>query len=166
MPDTSDDSQAAGRPRSEAAAAYLVYVLYIVGFFTGLVSFAVLAMTDGLHHFVVARVFECDTVVPACSASVYGLPFFAGITSLAALILAYAKRAGARGHWLESHYTWQIMIFWYWLAIGVIGMALLMLWVLLGYVLVLGTIWGVYRLAKGWRLLGTCAPFENPKSFF
>jgi len=35
-----------------------------------------------------------------------------------------------------------------------------------GYVLVLGTIWGVYRVAKGWRLLGTCAPFENPKSFF
>lgn len=166
MPDTSDDSQAAGQPRSEAAAAYLVYVLYIVGYFTGLVSLAVLAMTEGLHYFVVARVFECDMVVPACSASVYGLPFFAGITSLAALILAYAKRAGARGHWLESHYTWQIMIFWYWLAIGVIGMALLMLWVLLGYVLVLGTIWGVYRVAKGWRLLGTCAPFENPKSFF
>lgn len=166
MTDTSDDSQAAGQPRSEAAAAYLVYVLYIVGYFTGLVSLAVLAMTDGLHYFVVARVFECDTVVPACSASIYGLPFFAGVTSLAALILAYAKRAGARGHWLESHYTWQIMIFWYWLAIGVIGMALLMLWVLLGYVLVLGTIWGVYRVAKGWRLLGTSAPFENPKSFF
>ena len=55
MTDTSDDSQAAGRPRSEAAAAYLVYVLYIVGYFTGLVSLAVLAMTEGLHYFVVYR---------------------------------------------------------------------------------------------------------------
>ena len=165
MTNLSDSSENASHSSTNAAAAYLVYVLYILGYFTGLVSLAALALNDGLHYFVASQVFECETLVATCSASVYGLPFFAGFTSVAALILAYVKRASTRGHWIESHFTWQIMLFWYWLAIGVVGMALFLVYVMLGYVLILGTIWGVWRVVKGWSLLATHAPIDNPRRF-
>ncbi|MDP6351444.1 MAG: hypothetical protein QF827_04345 [Alphaproteobacteria bacterium] len=159
------DNTAAPAPRGDRFSAYLVYVLYALGYVTGLGSLAAVTFSDGLHLLVVVHLFDCDALVPACAASVYGVPYFSGVTSLAALILAYIKRAEARGGWLESHHTWQIMIFWYWLAIGFVGVILLLAYVLFGYVLVLGAIWGVYRIVKGWRLLNRGRPIENPTAF-
>jgi uncharacterized membrane protein len=79
--------------------------------------------------------------------------FVGSVPSIAAVILNYAKRADARGTWLEAHYRWQIRTFWY-----------ALLWFLLGWLLVLTvvgipiafvvfgglTLWLIYRIARGW----------------
>jgi uncharacterized membrane protein len=83
--------------------------------------------------------------------------FVGSVPSIIAVIINYAKRSGARGSWVESHYRWQIRTFWFallWLLIAV----LLIVTVIgapvgLGLLLAL-TLWLVYRIARGWlRLL-------------
>jgi uncharacterized membrane protein len=68
----------------------------------------------------------------------------------------YIKRGDARGTWAESHYRWQIRTFWFallWLIIGV-----LLIMTLVGApigigVLIVATIWLMYRIARGWLRL-------------
>ena len=74
-----------------------------------------------------------------------------------AVILNYARRAEARGTWLESHFEWQIHTFWYallWIAITLLIGAPLTLVVIGVYVVVLGFslvgLWVAYRIARGW----------------
>ncbi len=83
--------------------------------------------------------------------------FVGSVPSIIAVIINYVKRSGARGSWAESHYRWQIRTFWFallWLLIAV----LLIVTVLgapvgLGMLVVL-TVWLIYRIARGWlRLL-------------
>ena len=75
--------------------------------------------------------------------------FVVGITSIAAIILAYIKREDLRGTWLESHINWQIKTFWYGLLGGFIGALLLV--VLVGGLILLATaIWVIFRIVKGW----------------
>lgn len=83
--------------------------------------------------------------------------FVGSVPSIIAVILNYLKRAGARGSWAESHYRWQIRTFWFallWLLLAV----LLIVTVIgaplgLGMLLVL-TLWLIYRILRGWlRLL-------------
>ena len=86
--------------------------------------------------------------------------FAIGLPSIVAVVMNYARRAEARGTWLESHFRWQIRTFWFtwlwllvvwivafpWLLIGIgfivamFGMALIGLWV-------------IYRVARGWLAL-------------
>ena len=85
------------------------------------------------------------------------ISFLLGITSIAALIIAYIKRPDARGTWLESHYRWQIRTFWFallWSLVGVITWA-----ILVGYlVLVANVFWVIYRIARGWLYLAESRP--------
>jgi uncharacterized membrane protein len=90
------------------------------------------------------------------SATVIG-GFVGSVPSIIAVLINYLKRGGARGSWAASHYRWQIRTFWFallWLLIGV----LLIVTVIgapfgLG-LLVVVTLWLIYRVARGWlRLL-------------
>ena len=85
------------------------------------------------------------------SATVIG-SFLASIPSLAAVVLNYAARSGARGTWVESHYRWQIRTFWYALLWAAIGAFLLI--ALVGiFILIALTLWLFYRVARGWLRL-------------
>src|SRR4029453_6704007 len=81
--------------------------------------------------------------------------FLTGWPSIIAVILNYVKRGETRGTWLESHFRWEIRLFWYgvlWvglcgiLVVLTLGLGLLVVWVPLAVV----TIWFVYRIVRGW----------------
>jgi len=103
----------------------------------------------GLHAFAIALgIVGASTVIGG---------FVGSLPSIIAVIINYAKRRGARGSWAETHYRWQIRTFWFallWLLIAV----LLIVTVIgapvgLGVLVVL-TLWLIYRIARGWlRLL-------------
>ena len=89
------------------------------------------------------------------SATVIG-GFVGSVPSIIAVLINYLKRGGARGSWAASHYRWQIRTFWFallWLLIAV----LLIVSVVgspfgLGLLVVL-TLWLIYRIARGWMRL-------------
>jgi uncharacterized membrane protein len=96
--------------------------------------------------------------------------FVGGVPSIIAVILNYARRADARGTWLESHFSWQIRTFWFALAwavgVSLVSIVLLPLlglgiatWIL-GF-LVVG-VWIVYRVARGWLALKDGRPMPMP----
>ena len=86
--------------------------------------------------------------------------FVFGLPSLVAVVMNYARRAEARGSWLESHFRWQIRTFWFallWLAVTLMVAAPLTL-VLIGVLLVpVGFLavglWVAYRVVRGWLAL-------------
>jgi uncharacterized membrane protein len=86
--------------------------------------------------------------------------FLFGLPSLIAVILNYARRAEARGSWLESHFEWQIHTFWYavlWIGVTLLIGAPLTLIVIGVYIVVMGFtivgMWVAYRVARGWLRL-------------
>ncbi len=80
------------------------------------------------------------------------LSFVTLITPIIGKIINYIKDEDVRGSWLESHFTWQKAPFWYgllWTVLGVLTTP-----ILIGYgVLVVVTIWLIYRIARGWIYL-------------
>jgi uncharacterized membrane protein len=110
-------------------------------------------------------------VVALLSAGSIAVRFAFSLPSIVAVVLNYARRAEARGTWLESHFRWQIRTFWFaWLWILVISIAampLLIIWV--GFLLArlglaLTGLWVVYRVARGWLALrqGKAIPSAAP----
>ena len=95
--------------------------------------------------------------------------FAFGLPSVVAVIMNYARRAEARGTWLESHFRWQIRTFWYswlWIFVTLILAALLLI-VLVGFVIaIIGFaligIWVIYRVARGWLALRDGRPMPLP----
>jgi uncharacterized membrane protein len=98
------------------------------------------------------------------------LRFAYSLPSLIAVIMNYARRAEARGTWLESHFRWQIRTFWFaWLWIAVIVMFSMPLVLLLGLGLLLWWgglalvgLWVIYRVARGWLALRDGLPMPVP----
>jgi len=91
----------------------------------------------------------------AGSATVIG-SFIGSVPSIVAVILNYVKRGDSRGTWAESHYRWQIRTFWF--AVLWFGIAVLLIVTILGAVigipiLVVLTLWLIYRIARGWLRL-------------
>ena len=115
------DSGTAGQPAVNAATA--VYVLFAIAVIGALVA--------------------------------HGLIVFAplvGIAGIVGVIIAYVKRDDARGTWIESHLTWLIRTFWWSLLWDVIAVILFV--TLIGIpvallILVATSIWGIYRLVRG-----------------
>jgi len=86
--------------------------------------------------------------------------FLFGFPSVLAIILNYARRAEARGTWLESHFEWQMHTFWYallWIGVSLLIGAPLTLIVIGVYVVAAGFslvgLWVAYRVARGWLSL-------------
>jgi uncharacterized membrane protein len=86
----------------------------------------------------------------------YALGFVTGgilaISTLAAIVLVYVKRADAAGTYYASHFDWLLRTFWWallWLAISLIATL-----IFIGWIGVVATvIWVLYRLIKGWLAL-------------
>lgn len=102
----------------------------------------------GLHSLSV--LIGITSVATLVGAFVFGWP------SIVAVILNYAKRDGARGTWLESHFHWQIRTFWFgllWCAIGAV-LALTLVGIPLAVAVFAGAgLWVIYRIARGWLAL-------------
>jgi len=84
-----------------------------------------------------------------------------GLPSIVAVILNYAKRAEARGTFLESHFRWQIRTFWFtllWCAIGGVLIATFVGVVLAIPLFVVVGIWVAYRVVRGWLALSEGKP--------
>lgn len=74
--------------------------------------------------------------------------FLVVITMIAGVILNYVKREDVAGTWLESHYTWQIRTFWWWLVWMAVAAVLAIIMVGIAVALV-NQIWLLYRIIKG-----------------
>jgi uncharacterized membrane protein len=85
--------------------------------------------------------------------ALYAVSFFVGITAFIGILIAYIKKADAKGSWIQSHYDWQIRSFWWTLIWSVIG--LILTFIGIGYLIILAALgWFIYRIVKGWlRLL-------------
>ena len=99
-----------------------------------------------------------DKLFAALNYGLFLLGNVIGLTTLIALIIAYARRPAAP-HWLQSHYTFQIRTFWIAVAgfvassilimtlllspIGALGMLLTWVWILVRAVV------GLVRLIDG-----------------
>jgi uncharacterized membrane protein len=82
---------------------------------------------------------------------------FVGITLLVGVIINYIKRDETRNTWLETHSTWQIRTFWYYLCFIIIGGVTVI--ILIGYVILfIGYVWLIYRICKGWIKLAENKP--------
>ena len=91
----------------------------------------------------------------AGTATVVG-SFVGSVPSIVAVILNYLMRGDAAGTWLASHYTWQIRTFWFALVWFLIawGLILTILGAVIGVpLLVVLTLWLVYRILRGWLRL-------------
>ena len=86
-----------------------------------------------------------------------GLGFINGITWIVAVIIDYVKLDEAKGTWLESHFRWQIRTFWWgllWGAVGAITFLIFVGWL----ILIVDSIWIIYRIVKGWLCLNDNKP--------
>jgi uncharacterized membrane protein len=96
---------------------------------------------------------QLTMIVYALQAASFLVPF----SSIAGIIVNYVKREDVAGTWLESHFTWQIRTFWWWLAWLLVGLVLAI--VVVGFfVWFADAIWLVYRIAKGWIRLSEGKP--------
>jgi uncharacterized membrane protein len=86
--------------------------------------------------------------------------FLVVITMIAGVILDYVKREDVAGTWLESHYTWQIRTFWWWLFWMAVAAVLAIVFVGIAVALV-NQIWLLYRLIKGWIRLSEGRPMYS-----
>ena len=87
--------------------------------------------------------------------------FLTGWPSILAVILNYAKRAEARGTYLESHFSWQIRTFW--AALGWFVFAVFLFATVIGipfaFLIIVATgLWVLYRIIRGWLALNDAKP--------
>ena len=88
--------------------------------------------------------------------------FVVVVTMIGGVILNYVKREDAAGTWLESHYTWQIRTFWWWLAWMAVAAVLAIIVVGIA-VAIVNQIWLLYRIIKGWMRLSEGKPMYPQK---
>jgi uncharacterized membrane protein len=94
----------------------------------------------------------------------HGLIVFAplvGLAGIVGVIIAYVKRGEAQGTWVASHFTWLIRTFWWSLLWDTI--AVLLFITLIGIplalaILVATSLWGIYRLVRGFLAFKDSAP--------
>ena len=94
---------------------------------------------------------ESETRLVHIAYLLFALTPIMGVTCIAGLMLAYGRRntSGVAKTVVESHYNWLIWTFWYGLAAYIISGVLILVFV--GWLLiVLTSIWLVWRITKGW----------------
>lgn len=104
---------------------------------------------------------------------IYGVQCFAfvgGTGGFVGMILAALCRAGAKGTWLESHFTWQVTTFWKSLGWYILGGVAILVAASQGEAFIRPTAfavqiavgaWSIGRLAKGWTRLWYGEPIED-----
>ena len=103
----------------------------------------------GLHTLAIVTGLICGSVTVIGS-------FIGSVPSIIAVIINYIKRGEARGTWVESHFRWQIRTFWFvllWLVVAVVLIMTLIGMVIAIPMLLVITIWLIYRIARGWLRL-------------
>jgi len=77
---------------------------------------------------------------------------FLGLATLAAVVLAYLKRADAAGAVYASHFDWIIRTFWWGLLWFVLsGIAT---YIFIGWITgLIALVWVIYRILRGWLAL-------------
>ena len=91
-------------------------------------------------------------------ASLLTLSFLVGV------VLAHVKRADAAGTWLASHFRWQIRTFWFallWSALAWLLIVTIIGALIGGPMLLVLTVWLIYRILRGWLLLNDAKPAPN-----
>jgi len=86
--------------------------------------------------------------------------FVFGIPSIIAVVMNYARRADARGTYLDSHFSWQLRTFWFaalWIGI-VFVLSFPLFFVLIGFLtfplgMFIVGVWVIYRVVRGWLRL-------------
>lgn len=89
--------------------------------------------------------------------------FLVGITALAGLIINYLAWEEVDGTWLETHFKWQIKTFWF-AVLGFVAGAVLFFIVIGGLIMLVTSIWVIYRIIKGWLAYRDQKPL--PDTFF
>ncbi len=95
---------------------------------------------------------------------IYGLfalgllvPASSGLQPIAAIVLAYLKRADATGTVYARHFDWVIKTFWWgllWFVLSGLGTFIFIGWI----TGVIALVWIVYRVIKGWLALASGLP--------
>ena len=95
-----------------------------------------------------------------------GMILSAGLLSFIALIVNYIKRDSARGTIYESHMSWMIRTFWWWLFWVVVlavplGLLTVISFGLLGFLFLLPGLWFIYRMIRGLLALNEGRPMPG-----
>jgi uncharacterized membrane protein len=94
----------------------------------------------------------------------YLASFVIGISVLVGLVVAYMNRPGARGSWVESHYTYQIRTVWIGLLYALLSTILMVVGV--GFLLLLViAVWGIVRCVRGLQWAARGMPVPDPESW-
>jgi uncharacterized membrane protein len=88
------------------------------------------------------------------------IAFVFGIPSIIAVVMNYARRADARGTYLDSHFRWQLRTFWFaalWIFI-VFVLSFPLFFVFVGFItfplgMFIVGLWVIYRVVRGWLRL-------------
>lgn len=97
----------------------------------------------------------------------FALSFLIGLTSIAAVVIAYLQRGKPLNDVQYAHVEWQIRTFWWGLLFAIIAFVSPFL---LGSVIVAILAWGalavwyVFRIAQGWLRLKDGRAIDDPKA--
>lgn len=91
-------------------------------------------------------------------------PFTAGLSAVMAVCINHLKREEVRGTVYESHFAWQAQMFWWTVAWLVLGYLTVWLHYLGLAVFLVGLLWYVYRLVKGFSYLNHGRPLPGSPS--
>jgi uncharacterized membrane protein len=87
----------------------------------------------------------------------YATSLIIGITVIVGIVMAYLFRKSAVKDKVEeyiiSHFTWQIKTFWGSIIIFLLAIISIITIVLPYIILILGLVWWLYRIIKGWMYL-------------
>ena len=102
-----------------------------------------------------------DTTMLHVAYALCAASLLTGLSAIAGLILAYVKRGDVASSWQASHYRWLIRTMWIWLllmAIGGLTSPLRIGWL----IIVAASVWLIWRVAKGWLLVGQRRALPDP----
>jgi len=96
--------------------------------------------------------------------ALYAISIVVGFTAIAGVIFCYLKRSAYADALWQGHMTWLIRTFWISLLIFLVSLPLLFLFI--GSItMLMGGVWFIYRVVKGWIFWNDGRAFENPESF-
>jgi uncharacterized membrane protein len=102
-----------------------------------------------------------DTTMLHVAYALCAASLLTGLSAIAGLILAYVKRSEVASSWQASHYRWLIRTQWIWLLLMAIGGLTSIVGI--GWLIIVAvSIWLIWRVAKGWMLVGQRRALPDP----